>query len=515
MALDGSIFCLLVVCSACAPAGGEGGGRAVREAAEAAPSAIELLDTAIERMGGLEALRGIERVRYDMITQWNRLNYAGGPYDGAGSYEQHTDVRDYTIDAWRNTREFPNGRQVVDLVRGDVAVRDFGGGFQPLSIAYVDERRELFAYTPDRLVLGLRDAPDLRALSDTTLAGATHARVRGTVDRFEMTLHLRRTDALPSMVSFRAAHPNDFGLVPRGTMDVAVWYSGWRSLAGGVSLPRHWSVERIGQLYKRLTAQNIALNPEFSADSFAVSDELAAAYRQTATRPMHDIPLDSARVEGDFVTFGAFGSPAGAVRVGNGWLLLETGQARLSIERALAWMEENAPGPLVGAVVTTTLGNGGAATLAERGVPVVTGPGLEPHLRMILRNHEIDAGGAGAETDGGATVPEAAVVEVVTGGRWIGAGSDATSDSGAESAGGAPGSDSVYVEPIDLPDAPGSVLVYSPRLSWVYTYGARQPLDHAVLRDRIRERGWTVERIGNARSLRQPFGEGSDRTAAR
>ncbi|MFW6084323.1 MAG: hypothetical protein ACODAA_03845, partial [Gemmatimonadota bacterium] len=400
-------FLFFLTAGACAPAGGgpsagdgAGANAATGEAGRVdAPPAIEVLDTAIERMGGLETLRGIERVRYDMITQWNRLNYAGGPHDGAGSYEQHTDVRDYTIDAWRNTREFPNGRRVVDLVRGDVAVRDFGDGFQPLNVAYVDERRELFAYTPDRLMLTLRDAPDLRALSDTTLAGAAHARVRGTVDRFEMTLHLWRGDALPSMVSFRAAHPNDFGLVPRGTMDVAVWYSGWRSLPGGVSLPTHWSVERLGQLYKRLTARNVALDPEFSADSFAVSDELAAAYRQTATRPMHDIPLDSARVEGEFVIFGAPGSPAGAVRVGDGWLLLETGQARLSIERALAWMEENAPGPLVGAVVTTTLGNGGVAALAERGVPLFTGPGLEPYVRMVLRNHGLESGGTDAETD--------------------------------------------------------------------------------------------------------------------
>lgn len=519
------VFASLLAGGACAPPGGASaggdGGAAPADAPNgpvegAGPTATEVLDTAIERMGGLEALRGIERVRYDMITYWNRLNYAGGPYDGAGSYERHTDVRDYTIDAWRNTREFPNGRQVIDLVRGDVAVRDFGTGFQPLNIAYVDERRELFAYTPDRLVLALSDAPDLRALSDTTLAGARHARVRGTVDRFEMTLHLRRGDALPSMVSFRAAHPNDFGLVPRGTMDIEVWYSGWQSLPGGVSLPRHWSVERIGQLYKRLTAEKITLNPEFAADSFAVADELADAYRQTATGPMHDIPLDSARVEDDFVIFGAPGSPAGAVRVGDGWLLLETGQARLSIERALAWMEENAPGRLVGAVVTTTLGNGGAAALAERGVPIFTGPGLEPHVRTVLRNHGVGSDGADAEGRGtGAATGETAAgetaagrtaagrtaaVETVTAGRWISADSDSAAGSAAP--------DSVYVEPIDLPDAPGSLLVYVPQLSWVYTYGARQPLDQAVLRDHARANGWSVEQMGNARGLRQAFGEG-------
>lgn len=460
-----------IIVVACGPA--QDTGRAAVDASDA-PPATELLEAAIERMGGLEALRGIERVRFDMITQWSRLNYAGGPYDDGPSYELHTDVRDYSIGAWRNTRDFPGqGRGVVDLVRGDVAVRDFGQGFQPLSIAYVDERRELFAYTPDRLVLGLHDASDLAALPDTTIAGEPHARVRGTVDGIDMTLHLRRSDALPAMVRFRAAHPNDFGLVPWGTMEIEVWYSGWRTLGNGVSLPTQWAIERIGQLYKRLTVTGAALNPEFEADSFAVSDELAAAYRETATRPMHDLPLDSARVEGDFASFGAFGSPAGAVRVGDGWLLLETGQARLSVDRATSWLEQNAPGRLLGAVVTVLRGNGGAAALVERGTPVLTGPGFAPHLEIVLRNHGVSTG-----------APETVREE-----RWI-----------------VDGADSVLVAPLDLPDNPGGALVYSPRHSWIYASPAVRPLDFAILRDLVERRGWDVEWIGNSRDLRQPFG---------
>lgn len=457
---------------ACAPAGQ--GDEGAPGGASDAPPATELLATAIERMGGIEALRGIERVRFDMITRWYRLNYAGGPYADGPSDERHTDVRDYTLEAWRNTREFGAGRKVVDLVRGDVAVRDFGQGFEPLNIAYVDERRELFAYTPDRLVLGLRDAPDLAALPDTTIAGAAHGRVRGTIDGFDMTLHLRRGDALPAMVRFRAAHPNDFGLVPWGTMEIEVWYSGWRTLEGGVSLPTQWAIERIGQLYKRLTVTRTVLNPEFDADSFAVSDELATAYRETATRPMHDLPLDSARVEGDFARFGAFGSPAGAVRVGDGWLLLETGQAELSVDRATAWLAENAPGRLLGAVATMLRGNGGAAALAERGTPVFTGPGIAPYLEVVLRNHGVSTGAP----------------QVVREDRWI-----------------VDGADSVLVAPLDLPDSPGSALVYSPRLSWIYAADAVRPLDHMILRDLVERREWSVEWIGNARALRQPFGQ--------
>jgi hypothetical protein len=462
----GWIGCAGVLAMACGPSD-------ARETPDARSPGTEVLDTAIERMGGLEALRDIERVRYDMVTQWSGLNYAEDPYGARTSYEAHTDVRDYTIDAWRNTREFrPGGPQVVDVVRGDVAIRSFGEEFQPLNIAYVDERRELFAYTPDRLVLGLHDAPDLQALSDTSIAGIRHARVRGTVSGLLMTLHLRRSTGLPGMVSFRAAQPNDFGLVPWGLMKVEVWYSGWRTLRSGLSLPTQWAIERLDQLYKRITVRDVTVNPTFEADSFAVSDELVESYRKTATKPMHDLPLDSARVAGDFAIFGSFGSPAGAVRVGHDWLLLEAGQAPLSTNRALDWLGAHAEGRVLGAVVTTTTGNGGVAALVDRGIPIFTGPGLGDHVAMMLRNQDRASGG----------------YDVVRDARWI------RSDT-----------DSVLVAPIDLPDHPGGLVVYAPMLRWMYAYEATQPLGRAILSDFAAARGWEVETLGTGRAVEQPL----------
>jgi hypothetical protein len=443
--------------------------------AETVP-ATEMLDRAIQRMGGVETLRGIERVRYDMITQWDGLNYAGPPHSQRIGYETHTDVRDYTIDAWRNTRSFgTSGRSVVDVVRGDAAIRSFGEAFQPLNVAYVDERDELFAYTPDRLVLALRDAADLTALPDSTIAGAEHARVRGTVRGLAMTLSIRRSTGLPTMVEFRAAQPNDFGLVPWGEMDVTVWYSGWSTTRDGISLPTQWSVERLGQLYKRTSIRDVTFNPDFSADSFAISGDLATAFRETASKPMHDLPLDSARVEGDLVSFRTFGAPIGAVRVGGGWLLLEAGQAPLSTTRALDWLAEHADGDVVGAVVTTTNGNGGVATLVERGIPVYTGPGLAEHVAEMLRNQ--------GRRDTG--------YETISAGRWI-----------------ASGPDSAFVAPVDLPDHPGGLALYVPSRRWMYTYEAAPALNRAVLIDAAAKRGWAVERMGTGRGpLEQPLAE--------
>jgi hypothetical protein len=220
-----------------------------------------------------------------------------------------------------------------------------------------------------------------------------------------------------------------------------------------------------------MTVMSAEFNPELDDDTFAVSDELRSAYLATATRPMHDLPLDSARVAGDFVTFGAFGSPAGAVRLGDGWLLLETGQAPLSLDRALDWMDANAAGDIVAAVVTIPQqGNGGVAALPGRGVPLLVAPGAAPLVEAMLDGQQVSAD-----------------FETVDEGRWITAAGD-----------------SARVEPIDLPDLPGSLLVYVPSLRWIYVGGALQALERDGVMDRARERGWVVERVGHSRGIDAP-----------
>lgn len=436
------------------------------------------LDTAIARMGGAEALGRITRVRYEMITQWQRTAFADAPYADQPSYEIHSDVRDYGIPAWRNTRRFQGARaapEVVDIVRDSVAIRRIGpAAWAPLNVAYVDERRELFAFAPERVLLLARGAADLRALADTTLGGLPHARVSATIEGFPATLFFRRGDGLPAFVRYRAAQPNDFGLAPWGEMTVEVWYSSWARTSAGVALPRQLDIRRVGRPYKRITVLAAAFDTVAAADSFALSDSLRTAFLATANRPMYDLPLDSAKIaDGRFATFGAFGTPVGAVKVGRRWLLLETGQAPLTVERAAAWLARTDPGSAIaGAYVTApSAGNGGAAWLAAQKIPVHAGPGAMPFLAAILRNHR----------------QPAAATSIVTRAQWRQVDGD-----------------SIWVEPMDLPDAAGSLLVYVPSLRWAYSAMAAAPLQVEYLMRRVRDRGWTVERIGSARAISVP-----------
>ncbi|HEX5829737.1 MAG TPA: hypothetical protein VFY16_02075, partial [Gemmatimonadaceae bacterium] len=437
------------------------------------PSAVAALDSAIVRMGGAPALRAVRRTRLEMLTQWQRTNFDARPYADLPSYELHSELRDDTMPAWRNARRFYMGgswRELVDVVRDSVAIRRMpDAAWAPLNVAYVDERRELFAFAPERVLLLARDAADLRALPDTVIGGVAHARVAATVDRYPAVLFLRRGDGDRAMARFVAAHPNDFGLVPWGRMEVELWYSRWAPLPGGINYPMQWDVRRVGRPYKRMTVLAATLDAPAAPDSFTVSDSLRAAFRVTANRPMHDVPLDSARLMGERLAhFGTPGAPAGAVKLGRRWLLLEAGTAPLNAERAAGWLAGADRGTQVaGALVTVPFtGSGGVAWLAPRRIPLHVAPGAASIVRTILRNHDVTPTGT-----------------TVTAGRWLRVDGD-----------------SLWVEPIDFPNAPGAMLAWVPSLRWVYSGAVTSPVELERLAARTRERRWAVERFGSARA---------------
>ena len=116
-------------------------------------------------------------------------------------------------------------------------------GWAPLNIAYVDERRELFAWAPERLLLNLASAADLRAAPDSAIAGKRHRSVRATVDGYPFRVFFRAATGLPTVARFTADERNDFGLGQWGTMEVEIWYSRWAP-AAGLLLPRQWDTKR-------------------------------------------------------------------------------------------------------------------------------------------------------------------------------------------------------------------------------------------------------------------------------
>lgn len=447
--------------------------------AQAPASATALLDRSIARMGGDSALRAIRSIRLDMMTQWARTSFATRPFADQPSYERNIELRDYTTGAWRNTRTFLGGgpaMSIVDLVRDTIAARyaptSAAGAmaWAPLNLAYVDERRELFAFAPERLVLTLRHDKALRALPDTTLDGEAHARLAATVDGWPTTLFVRRSDALPVMVRFQADEIADFGLAPWGRHEVEFWYSGWTRAAMGVLLPRQRDVRRVGQPYKRMTILAMQVNAAAPADSFAISDSVTAAYLATERRPMWRVDLAAAGklVRDRFATTPPMVGTPGAVQIGGQWVLLETAQHEGAVALVAEWLRGVAPGVPIGAGIATmpATSNGGARWFANGQRPLYVAPGAAPFVRRI----------AGRTTG-----------TVIATARWVRVGSD-----------------SLWLEPFTAPDLSGALAVYSPTLRWLYLPAAGAPshqAEQAGLIARLAARGMPVEWIGSARSL--------------
>jgi hypothetical protein len=438
--------------------GGEGAGAVVRRVAEL--------------MGGETALRGVRHVTLRMMTQWQRTGFRDVPFTDRPSFEPHVDVRDYALPAWRNTRDF-GARSITNIVRDSVAVTDLGQGFRPLSAAYVDERDELFTYTPDRLVVALLDARDLAAAPDTVIGSERHHVITATLsERYPARAYVHEGTGLPTLLRFRASHPSDFGLVQWGEMEVEVWYSNWRTF-GAIAIPRQWDVIRVGVPYKRMTVENAVFDAEIAPDSFAIAGELRDAYwTSKAPLPMHEgieVGQTGQPASGLVAIEGGFGLPAGTVDTGDGWLLLNAGQAPFNFDQAVeALAAGGAEAPSAVLVAEARGGNGGVVRAADLGLPILVSASAEPFVRTVLRNHRV----------------RDADVDVVSGARTVGSGQER-----------------ILLEPIDLPDTPGSLLLFKPATGWLWAPDAQDPLHVRMARERARALGWDVRAVGTPRGL--------------
>jgi hypothetical protein len=462
---------------------------------EAAPAAA--LDTAIARMGGQETLARIERVRFETMTLWQRMTFDERPSDLISTYELHSDLRNYALVAWRNTRRFLSGPQMqemTDIVQKDAGIRRFppkpdgtASTWSPINVAYIDERKEVFAFAPERLLLAGHAASDLRALSDTTIAGQPHARLSATIDGFPTTIFLRRSDGFLAMARYRAGQPNDFGLAPWGEMETEMWYSRWTKFpvvgTPGVAYPTQFDVRRVGRMYKRLVVLSANFDAEAPADSFAISDSLRTAFASgPSNKPMWELPMDSAKLlEPRLARLGNPGQTQVAVKLGKSWLFLEGASVPQRSETDVQWLESADPGSTVAGLLVTgpNTGRGGAAWFIQKRLPVYVTAGAASAMSATLDNWK---------------QPRSAA-KVVSKPQWLRIGGD-----------------SVWVEPIDLPDYPGALVAYVPSLRWAYSGPAATPLYFDMVVARIRERGWAVDRIGSIRSLIQPI---PARTASR
>lgn len=430
-------------------------------------------------MGGAERLASLTSSRAEYMTMWLRTTWDSRPAADAPSYERHVDLRDYATRRWRNTRYFvPGTMSIADVVNDTIGARTQpartgGNETVPLNVTYVDERRELFAFAPERTLLLARAARDLRALPDTSIDGQRHRRVRATVEGFVATYYLRDADKLPARVHYRADATNDFGLAQWEVHDIDVWYGNWIRVAPGVLVPRQRDVYRVGRPYKRMTALTLAFNVPAPADSFAIADTVAQRFLATEQRPMWKVSLDSAQITAEhFASFPRFIGSVGALRVGGQWVLIETAQHRGAVDLVDQWLRARGEsGVRAGVVARPFSGNGGARWFAAGKGRLYAAPGALAPLRTM-------------------NAAQPTTTTFVSGARWVRIGSD-----------------SLYMEPVDFADGNGAMVLYSPTHRWFYSPFMGVPqhqAQHDALMARYRARGWPIEWVGSVVGLRAP-----------
>jgi len=448
-----------------------------QESAPSADSVLALVRAAADHLGGLAALSGIRTVRLEYVTHWYRPSFAPtvSGIANAGSLEFNVDTRDYSRPAWRQLR---GGRPtatpapgITNLVVDSVAIAITPRGELPLNATYLAERDEVFLQAPERLL------PLLDSLArhggtltrrDTVIADVPLIGLGATFGARETTLWLDRS-AFVVGIRVRAAQPLDFGLAAYGVMNVDAWFSQWRG-ANGVMFPGHIRIRRAGEPYKELFVQAIAVNPTVPADSFAVSDSARAGFAASGARAMFDVPIPPARPDTlGIVTFGPPQVMQGAVRLRDGWLFVGAGADSLVMRRAV-----EATGAVRGAVIvpSTTAAAAGGAPAAERlGLDVLVPAGTMGLVRAIYRQQGL---------------PMRRVVGIDEGAWQVIAG------------------DSVWVEPVAVPDVPGATLIWVPRLHWAYlSVGAGVMQTRAALA-LLERRGFQAAHLGTVRAMSRP-----------
>lgn len=428
-----------------------------------AQDAAALVQRAVAHVGGDSALRAVRTARLEYTTSWYRTSFVDAPAPPSLGIEQNVDTRDYTRGIWRYERLFGGPNRIVDVVRDSVAIMDAGRGWQPLSGAYVTERDELFTLSPERLLVLAADGAasgKLRVAGDTTIEGRPHVRVSGAIAGRPSTLYLRRGDAQLSGYRYRAGQPWDFGLAAWGDMEVNVWYGRW-GIVGGVLTPHDVAINRVGRPYKRIAVTRAQYNVPIAEDSVAVSDSLRGRYLREQHRAMFDLSVDSIRTSPEgFTTFGVSGTPLGATRRKDGWLVYGAGVAPLLTERALVKLTQSGE-PVAGVVLgAMSVGvTGGVGALAQRKVPMYAAGTARPYLSAMFAQQR---------------APMTSVRWVTTGGWHM------------------VGGDSLWIEPADLPDAEGALVVWDPRMKSVYAGDGLSPAQARVVIALAGERRWAV-----------------------
>jgi len=388
-------------------------------AAPADASARRWIQTAVERMGGADALRRLSTLRIEWVGYRNLLEQSERP-EGPWipQIERTTELWDPGAGRWDEATEATVAEMAYSLrtvVAGGAAARRFGEKWIPASAGDAAAAFEWMDLSPQRTLEAALPAPDLRRESDVVLQGVPHHVVSFRSGDGRRRVFLNAESGFLTAVEILRAYPEDRYWQIWGDLTTRVSYSYWDLRPGGLFFPMQWDVERGGRPWRSLTITSLEPGPEFPADAFAIPEAAREAFASRSSRSLDDPALGDPSRPSAQLAPGVVHVPGSwgivLVRQRDGVVVLEApisaGYSRRVIEEAGRLF----PGLPLKAVVTTSDSwphFGGIREYVARGIPVYLLDRNVPQIRRALESpHRI-------HPDALARKPRAAILRPVS-----------------------------------------------------------------------------------------------------
>ena len=360
------------------------------------PAAHRLVETAVQRMGGETALRGLATLRLETVGYRNLLEQSERP-EGPWipQIEKTTEIWDTPKGRWAETTVGAVADEEYTLrttVADGSAARQYGESWLPAGRGVILEAREWMALSPQQILLSALGAEDLRREADVVFQGVpNHVVSFGAGEQKRRVLLNAQTGFLTAVETTRA-YPDDLYWQVWGDVLTRVSYSYWDLRPGLLFYPMQWDVERAGRPWRALTISK--LEPGFapSAQDFVIPEEQKKAYASRNV-PLDDQPLGNPKRPAVEIAPGVVFIPGswgiGLVRQSDGIVILEAPISNGYSARVIEEAKRRFPNLPIKAVVTTSDSwphFGGIREYVARGIPVYLLDFNVPQIRRALES---------------------------------------------------------------------------------------------------------------------------------
>ena len=357
------------------------------------PSALRLVETAVERMGGTAALSSLSTMRLEWVGYRNLLEQSERP-EGPWipQVERTVEIRDVRGGRWDETTEATiadTTYSIRTVVADGMAARRFGESWGPAGKAEIVEAQEWMALSPQQVLLDAAAALDLRREPDTILQGVPHHAVSFGSGEDQRRIFLNGETGFLTAVEIRRPYPDSLYWQIWGDVTTRVEYSFWDIRPGGLFYPLQWDVERGGRPWRSLTITKLEPGAPPPADAFVIPDAAKQAFATRSKRSLDDPAFgDPSRpavelAPGVVYVPGSWG--VALVHQKDGVVVLEAPISAGYSIRVLDEARRRFPGVPVKAVVTTSDSwphFGGIREYVARGIPVYL---LDHNVAQIRR----------------------------------------------------------------------------------------------------------------------------------